>query len=71
MARIQHYEFGRIVVDGQEERRDLGYLPAFTICTVVPNARGSAIPLGRTPLAHNPSSARTGGQRSRHGAAAS
>ncbi len=46
MVRIQHYEFGRIVVDGQEERRDLGYLPGFTICTVVPNARGSAIPLG-------------------------
>jgi hypothetical protein len=23
MARIEHYEFGRIVVDGQEERRDL------------------------------------------------
>ena len=23
MARIEHYEFGRIVVDGHEERRDL------------------------------------------------
>jgi hypothetical protein len=27
MARIEHYEFGRIVVDGQEERRDLIILP--------------------------------------------
>jgi hypothetical protein len=27
MARIDHYEFGRIVVDGQEERRDLIILP--------------------------------------------
>ena len=71
MARIEHYEFGRIVVDGQEERRDLGYLPGFTICTVVPNARGSPSRLVRTPLAHNPSSARIGGQRSCHGDAAS
>jgi hypothetical protein len=27
MAHIEHYEFGRIVVDGQEERRDLIILP--------------------------------------------
>jgi hypothetical protein len=27
VARIGHYEFGRIVVDGQEERRDLIVLP--------------------------------------------
>jgi hypothetical protein len=27
MARIEHYEFGRIVVDGQAERRDLIILP--------------------------------------------
>jgi hypothetical protein len=27
MARIDHYEFGRIVVDGREERRDLIILP--------------------------------------------
>jgi hypothetical protein len=27
MARIEHYEFGRIVIDGQEERRDLIILP--------------------------------------------
>jgi hypothetical protein len=27
MARIDEYEFGRIVVDGQEERRDLIILP--------------------------------------------
>jgi hypothetical protein len=27
MARIDHYEFGRIVVDGLEERRDLIVLP--------------------------------------------
>ena len=27
MARIEHYEFGRIVVDGGEERRDLIILP--------------------------------------------
>jgi hypothetical protein len=27
MGRIEHYEFGRIVVDGQEERRDLIILP--------------------------------------------
>jgi hypothetical protein len=27
MARIEEYEFGRIVVDGQEERRDLIILP--------------------------------------------
>jgi hypothetical protein len=27
MACIEHYEFGRIVVDGQEERRDLIILP--------------------------------------------
>jgi hypothetical protein len=27
VARIDHYEFGRIVVDGQEERRDLIILP--------------------------------------------
>jgi hypothetical protein len=27
MARIEHYEFGRIVVDGQEERGDLIILP--------------------------------------------
>jgi hypothetical protein len=27
MARIERYEFGRIVVDGQEERRDLIILP--------------------------------------------
>jgi hypothetical protein len=27
MARIEQYEFGRIVVDGQEERRDLSILP--------------------------------------------
>src|SRR6266536_1679404 len=27
MARIEHYEFGRIVVDGQEEQRDLIILP--------------------------------------------
>ncbi len=27
MARIEHYEFGRIVVDGREERRDLIILP--------------------------------------------
>jgi hypothetical protein len=27
MVRIQHYELGRIVVDGQEERRDLIILP--------------------------------------------
>jgi hypothetical protein len=24
MARIEHYEFGQIVVDAKEERRDLG-----------------------------------------------
>ncbi len=27
MARIEHYEFGRIVVDGREETRDLIILP--------------------------------------------
>jgi hypothetical protein len=27
MTRIEHYEFGQIVVDGQEERRDLIILP--------------------------------------------
>jgi hypothetical protein len=27
MARIEHYEFGRIVIDGEEERRDLIILP--------------------------------------------
>jgi hypothetical protein len=27
MARIDHYEFGRIVVDGREETRDLIILP--------------------------------------------
>jgi hypothetical protein len=27
VARIDHYEFGRIVVDGQQERRDLIILP--------------------------------------------
>ncbi len=27
MARIQHYEFGRIIVDGREEQRDLIILP--------------------------------------------
>jgi hypothetical protein len=27
MARIDHYEFGRIVVDGREETRDLVILP--------------------------------------------
>jgi hypothetical protein len=27
MAHIKHYQFGRIVVDGQEERRDLIILP--------------------------------------------
>jgi hypothetical protein len=27
MARIEHYEFGHIVVDGQEEQRDLIILP--------------------------------------------
>jgi hypothetical protein len=33
MARIDHYEFGRIVVDGREETRDLIILPD----RVVPN----------------------------------
>jgi hypothetical protein len=28
MARIEHYQFGRIVVDGREEQRDLIILPA-------------------------------------------
>jgi hypothetical protein len=28
MARIDHYEFGRIVVDGREETKDLIILPA-------------------------------------------
>jgi hypothetical protein len=28
MARIEHYEFGRIVVDGREETRDLIVLPS-------------------------------------------
>jgi hypothetical protein len=27
MARIDHYEFGRIVVDGREDTRDLIILP--------------------------------------------
>jgi len=35
MARIDHYEFGRIVVDGHEETRDLIILPD----RVVPNWR--------------------------------
>jgi hypothetical protein len=33
MARIDHYEFGRIVVDGRQETRDLIVLPG----RVVPN----------------------------------
>lgn len=27
MARVDHYEFGRIVIDGREETRDLIILP--------------------------------------------